>query len=128
MSFAQLLNHLAEQTQDDKTPQDPLLQAGRASTLLERYDAMAVKHTFEPRQLVQWKPELCNRKTSGVMVVVKVLDTPVFDTENDDSGTPLFREPLDVVVGKFIPNGDYCEFHIDSRRLEPYTGLLATDL
>lgn len=127
MSVEQLIKRLAELAQDDETPQDPLLQAGRASTLLERYDAMSVKHTFEPRQLVQWKPELCNRKTSGVMVVVKVLDAPVFDDETD-SGTPLFREPLDIVVGEFTPNSDYCEFHLDSRRLEPYTGPLATDL
>ncbi len=59
------------------------------------------------------------------VVVVSVLDAPVFDNERD-SGSTYFREPLDVVLGVIWDGGqgrgDFVTFHYDGRRFEPWAG------
>lgn len=74
-----------------------------ARALSERYEAMQVCHTFKVGDIVTWKPGLSNRrypKNGAPAVVMEVLETSVLDRERD-SGSPYFREPLDVLLGVF---------------------------
>jgi hypothetical protein len=75
-------------------------------------------------QLVKWKPGLRNRALPAdnqPAIVRKVLDTPL--TANFGShADPLnsyYLEPLDLVVAFLGPEGEFGEFHFDSRRFEP---------
>lgn len=61
---------------------------------------------------------MANRKIEAKAVVVEVLSEPVYDQKDLSAGTPMFREPLDIVVGYF-DNEDFMLFHLDSRRLQP---------
>jgi hypothetical protein len=79
---------------------------------------MNVKHTFEPGQLVEWKPGLCNRRSDGPFVVSEVLEEPISDVTLGP-GSPYFGEPLDLVVGSIDCDGDYMLLHQNSRRLQP---------
>src|SRR6266704_5944646 len=82
------------------------------------------RHAFEVGQLVQWKPGLRNRlipRHGLPAVVIDVLDEAVFDNAID-SGTPFFREPLDLIVGVLDDDGDLDAFYVDSRRFEPFRG------
>ncbi len=78
--------------------------------------------TFSLGDLVTWKPGLRNRKMPDYgepMVVVEVLEASVHD-ETADSGSPYFREPLNVRCLLIDDDGDALIFHYDSRRLMPY--------
>jgi len=80
-------------------------------------------HVFAKNQLVKWKKGLKNRKLpkeNQPAVVIDVLSPPLISEA--ESGTPYFREPLDILLG-FIDerDGDFLVFHYDSRRFEPYT-------
>jgi hypothetical protein len=117
-------------TQDAKALVDePLedLEGDLATALRVRYRQFNQPHRFSPGDLVTWKPGLKNRlfpSQSRPAVVLAVLDPPVFDTESE-SGSPYFREPLDLVLGLFIESGphrgDFLTWHFDSRRFQPWT-------
>lgn len=89
--------------------------------LLELEASLRVEHTFEPGDLVRFKDGLRNRRRPDddeVAVVVEHLPEPVVDGE-EGSGSPYFREPLDLIVGLIDDDGDFVTFHLDSRRMEP---------
>ena len=89
--------------------------------LKEAFQTFSEENTFAPGDLVEWKPGMQNRRTVGPFVVVKVLDEPVFDSEeHKSSGHPLFREPLGIVCGLITADGEFLYFHYDSRRLRHY--------
>lgn len=92
-------------------------QQQNPETLKEAFRIFSEENTFKPGDLVEWKgPNMKNRRAVGPFVVVKVLDEPVFDEH--DSGSPMFREPLDIVCGICDSNdGEFMCFHMDSRRL-----------
>jgi hypothetical protein len=86
-----------------------------------------VKHSFHPGMLVMWKSGLKNRRWPSYgkpLIVVSLLDTPVFDT--DESGSTYFREPLDMVIGLFLDSGEdrgrFLTFHACSERYQPWPG------
>lgn len=90
--------------------------------LKERFESLRKAHEFKPGQLVKWKPDLKNRRRPAYgepAIVVEVLSQPVF-AKSDDSSTPYFREPLDMVLGFIDEDGDFLCYHFDSRRFEPY--------
>lgn len=97
-------------------------QQQNPEVLKEAFRIFSEENTFKPGDLVEWKPGMQNRRTSGPLIVVKVLDEPVFgDDEQESSGHPLFREPLDIVCGMCDSNdGEFMCFHYDSRRLRHY--------
>ncbi len=108
----------------------PDLTGDPCTALQERAQLFAQAHRFAPGDLVTWKPGLKNRRVphSGQpAVVLEVLKEPVFDSEKD-SGSPYFREPLDVVLGLFVEDGphrgDFLNWHFDSRRFKPWSGKL----
>ena len=76
------------------------------------------RYLFTPGDIIEWKPGMRNRKSVGPFIVVEMLDQPV--TGDHESGTSLFREPMDIIVGRHDPDGDFVCFHMDSRRFQPY--------
>lgn len=89
--------------------------------LIERYRRLNERHEFNPGDIVEWKPELCNRKLKDPQIVIEVLDEPLLDAEKNNSGSSYFREPLDIIVGAIDEDVDFLIlFHLDSRRLQPY--------
>jgi len=96
------------------------------SELISQFNSLTAirSRPLTPGDIVDWKPRLQNRNTKGPFIVVEVLAEPVYDTE-DSSGTPYFREPLDIILGCLRTNLEdeptlTC-FHMDSRRFEPVT-------
>jgi len=81
------------------------------------------ERTLRSGMLATWKPGLKNRRFPRYgepVVVVALLDTPIINP-GDESGSPYFREPLDLLLG--LVRGDDREFlvyHADSRRFQPY--------
>jgi hypothetical protein len=74
--------------------------------------------------IVQWKPGLKNRKRprpNEPAVVIDILETPFIDLENG-SGTPYFREPMNLILGLVDDDGEFIIFHYDARRFRPYSG------
>lgn len=83
------------------------------------------EYHFKPGMLVTWKPGLKNKKTPDYgepLVLVELLDTPVLDEENG-SGSPYFREPLDIICGE-IQKSNFALYHYDSHRFMPYEAWL----
>lgn len=94
------------------------------SKLHSCFDALTERNEFAVGDLVQWKAVLKNKKLPEVgrpAVVLQKLDSPVFDDESRSSGSPYFREPLDIVLGLIDEDGDFLMFHYDSRRFQPYS-------
>ncbi len=85
--------------------------------LREKLDLLNTVHTFEVGDIVQYKPGLKNKKGDGPFIVTELLESPTFDKESP-SGNCYFMEPLDIKLGE-INDGDFVEYHYDSRRFEP---------
>lgn len=107
---------------EDDTLDSPL--AALAQALQARYASLNTRHVFKPGDLVFWKDGLRNRRyprNGKPAIVLEVLQQPVID-EEEDSGSTYFREPLDIVLGCFVDEGehrgDFFSGHFDSRRLE----------
>lgn len=124
MNIAEIMRLAAESHEEDSKPSE-VNQAATAERLKDLLAVFNQKHTFKVGDLVQYKPGMESKKSAqgGVMIVVDVLENPLINP-NDDSGSPYFMEPLDIVVGEISSKkgGDFICFHLDSRRLEPYTG------
>ena len=80
------------------------------------------KESFQVGQLVKWKKTLKNRKIpyeNQPAIVVTVLDEPITEGK-EESGSPYFREPLDIVLGIIDDENTFLTFYYDSRRFEAY--------
>lgn len=89
------------------------------------FKTLKCSHAFQPGQFVRWKKGMKNKKLPAYgdpVIVVEVLATAVFDKKSvEESENPLFREPLDLVLGVFARNEeDFLLLHYDSRRFEPF--------
>lgn len=92
-----------------------------AAELERRFHQFTQQYEFHPGQLVRWKEGLKHKRYpfyNQPAIVMAVLQQPVLDSDKD-SGTPYFREPLDLVLGMSDEDGDFVIFHFDSRRFEP---------
>jgi hypothetical protein len=90
--------------------------------LQESYDSFLQNHDFKKGELVKWKRGLKNRKfpeENQPAIVTELLDEPIINSESN-SGTPYFREPLNIALGIIDRDGDFLIFHYDKRRFEPY--------
>lgn len=90
-------------------------------SLKAAFSAFKTINQFIPGQLVRWKSMLKNRKRPDYgepIVVVDVLKYPVNDKANH-SGSPYYREPLDLIVGQLDKEEGFVLWHVDSRRMEP---------
>jgi len=75
---------------------------------------------FKRGDAVRWKKGLKNKKypkEDQVAVVIQQLDEPIIQGERD-SGSPYFREPLDLKLGVLDDDGDLMVFHYDKQRFE----------
>jgi len=127
-----LLKKIGVTTNVDGFPADLLAEniAGSdddlAGLLRERYAALKQDHhVFTPKQVVRWKPGLKNRRWPSYgtpCIVLEVLPEPLLD--HDNPGSPYFREPIDMIVGLFVEDGDhrgdFLAFHACSERYEPW--------
>lgn len=75
---------------------------------------------FKEGDLVKWKPGLKNRNYPAYdepVIIVSVLDSPVFDPSELTAASPYFREPLSLIIGEIVDK-DFVEYHVDARRFE----------
>lgn len=89
--------------------------------LQKRYTSFKKKNDFKKGGLVKWKTGLKNK--SGLeywdtAIIIDILDTPLYDEEKD-SGSPYFKEPLDMVIAFLDSDNDFITLHVDSRRMQP---------
>jgi len=90
--------------------------------LQKKVDSLLNMHTFKKKQLVKWKEGLRNKKLpkdNEPAMVLEVLSEPLIQHETE-TGTPYFREPLDLVLAVLDEDNDLVVFHYDSRRFEPF--------
>lgn len=77
---------------------------------------------IEPGDLVKWKDGLKNRKyppENTPVCVIDVLSSPIIK-DDSDSGSPYFREPLDLILAVQDNNGDLMFYYYDKRRFQVY--------
>ena len=118
-----LLDNLDLDGGGDELLAEPAEEAGeQLRALLERLNN-GRERALRPGMLATWKPGLKNRRFPRYgepVVVVALLETPIINP-GDESGSPYFREPLDLLLG--VVRGDDREFlvyHADQRRFQPY--------
>ena len=80
------------------------------------------KNLFQVGQLVKWKENLKNRKLpykNQPAIVVEILAEPIINSQ-EESGSPYFRETLDIILGILVDDETFLTFYYDSRRFESY--------
>ena len=96
-----------------------------AGKLPSIYKVFCKEYKFEEGQLVEWKEGLKNKvrpRLKEPAIVIKILKCPEIDTEKD-SGTPYFKEPLDMIIGVIEENEkNLLFFHVDKRRFKHFEG------
>lgn len=121
-AFGEFMRMLRTEAGDDSgLIDDPEVLEHKMLKANGMYERFMRRHEFKPGQLVCWKAELKNRKYPAYGecgVVVSVLPVPVMDA-TANSGSPYFREPLDIVLGFVDGDGDFVTYHFDSRRFAP---------
>ncbi|HOB61446.1 MAG TPA: hypothetical protein PKI41_04920 [Candidatus Competibacteraceae bacterium] len=118
-----LLDNLNIDEGEEESLAEPAEEATQhLCVLLERLNN-GRERALRPGMLATWKPGLKNRRFprySEPVVVVDLLNTPIVNPDSE-SGSPYFREPLDLLLG--MMRGDDYEFliyHADRRRFQPY--------
>jgi len=108
------------------TEDEPLSETKRgevADKLNTTYRVFLECYEFNEGQFVEWKQGLKNRflpRLREPAIIIKLLKSPEFDTEKD-SGTPYFKEPLDMIIGVLEENEEnLLFFHVDKRRFKPF--------
>ncbi len=116
-----LLDNLDLDGGDDLLAEPPEEAREHLRALLERLEN-GRERALRPGMLAVWKPGLKNRRFPRYgepVVVVALLDAPIVNPDQE-SGSPYFREPLDLLLG--VVRGDDREFlvyHADRRRFQP---------
>ena len=78
-------------------------------------------HVFVPGMMVKWKEGMQNchfPRRHDSAIVIEVLDPPITDSTKD-SGSSLFKCPLDLIVGMLDDDGNFLTYYMDGRRFEP---------
>lgn len=107
-------------TSRNKSEKNNLSKEEKVELLEKRYTAFSDKEIFKSGELVKWKPGLRNKgglNYDDFAIVVDVLQEPIFDPEKD-SGSPYFKEPLDMLVAFLDSDNDFIVLHVDSRRMQ----------
>ncbi|OUD14257.1 hypothetical protein [Thioflexithrix psekupsensis] len=89
---------------------------------LERKFNLFMEETpeFKKGDIVRWKKGLKNKKypkEDQLCKVVEVLKEPIIE-ESRDSGSPYYREPLDLILALLDSESGLLVFHYDKRRFE----------
>ena len=96
------------------------MQKKFVSKLKELCSRLHQQNVFHEGDLVRWKPGLKNRNYPAYgepVIIVSVLDSPVFDPSELTAASPYFREPLSLIIGEVVDK-DFVEYHVDARRFE----------
>lgn len=105
----------------NKPDKRDLSRKEKIETLEERYSAFIKHNDFKSGELVKWKPGLRNKngfKDDDAAIVIEALKNPIFDQKHD-SGSPYFKEPLDMLIAFLDPdNNNFIILYVDSRRME----------
>lgn len=90
--------------------------------LVEAYRTLTngAEKELQPGMLAIWKPGLKNRKIPDYdePAVVVGIEQGTISDENS-SGSRYFKEPLDLKLGVFDRDVEFCVYHFDSRRFMP---------
>jgi hypothetical protein len=80
---------------------------------------------FKKGDFVKWKRGMKNKRLPEKNQVAIVMEVrPKGSLANkDDSGSCSYREPIDLKLGLIDRDGDFSEYHFDSRRFEKVTDL-----
>ena len=117
-----LLENLSKESNKGTEPAvEQIYDDAYISRLKVSYEAMLTQNTFSKGQLVRWKLGLKNRRLpqeNQPAIVWEVLAEPIIQNDKE-SGTPYFREPLDIALALLDKDGDLVIFHYDSKRFEP---------
>ena len=126
----ELLEHLDIKSDEAlKSIANQLREDGRSygedyiNQVSDLYNELHGVNEFKKGQFVKWKKGLKNKKFPAEeqpAIVIEILDEPIYG--DFDSGTPYFREPLDLAIGFIGPRNDFLIFHYDKRRFEPFDG------
>ncbi len=125
MSIAEMLkNRVAEQKKEDELDTPEKYDDAHIKNLTDCCQKLLrpISDVFKVGDLVKWKNGLKNRKLPKKYqpaVVVAVLDTPILNIE-DNSGSPYFREPLDIVLGVVSEDGVFNTYYYDKRRFTSF--------
>lgn len=116
-----LLEALSDKKQIfDALPEEKFLMI--KEKLANTYSVLCETYSFEVGQFVEWKEGLKNKarpRSGEPAIVIELYDKPIFDSDKD-SGTPYFREPLDMVIGIIEEKPEaLLFFHVDRRRFKP---------
>jgi hypothetical protein len=122
MDFAkELLRRMADEAQQEMD-RPKISRIGEIEVLREGLRLLNTAHNFSPGMIVQQKPGCENYKTlsdNGVAIVVEVLAEPIIISREDDLGGMNFRTPMDMIIGEYSSDGNFCLFYVDKRRFEP---------
>ena len=98
---------------------------GRLTELLvSLVESLVDEQEFNTGDLVVWKSGLKNRRRPlyGEPVVVVEFQKDGLRHESTDSGSPYFREPLDLAIAILDNDQELLIYHVDPRRFEKYQG------
>jgi len=110
----------AEQEYNTMQGLSPIQQVARVEQLQETIRLYKDNPTiFKEGDVLQWKPGLKNRRSSGPFVIMELIDPPLTNTAAD-SGSPYYREELDIACALYDEYGDVSIHHYDSKRLMRY--------
>lgn len=112
---------LQAQDEAERPKLDPDIEAVR---LFEALRVIRIKHRFHPGMVIRQKPACPLYQffgDNGLVIVVEVLDRPVFD-DRQKASSPYYKLPLDLRVGWIQRHGliDYFPVvYASSERFEP---------
>ena len=76
--------------------------------------------TFKVGDIVKWKKGLKNKKypkDDQLGFVMELINPPIFENTKD-SGSPYFREPLDLILAAIDDDAQLMLYHYDKRRFK----------
>ena len=79
------------------------------------------EYNFKVGDLICWKKGLKNKKVpeyTEPVIIIEMLEKPIFDNE-EEAGSPYFKEPLNIKVGMLDADEEFLIFHYDKNRFEP---------
>lgn len=101
---------------------DGLAPRRRLSILRELLEKYSKKTDLKNGDLIKWKAGLKNKKRPDYdefAMVIEVLEDPV-RVDDESSGSPYFREALDIRAALVDEDGELLFYYFDSNRFEKY--------
>lgn len=118
--LSDLLDDAAKEVSEDlKRLRAKKKSAENAEKLKQARESLAVRHTFAPGDLIQWKEGLRNMAPLGPFDIVEIMDVPFVSREY--SSISQFGEPMDIVALFIDKDGDASRILLSADRMEPYT-------